>query len=91
MCEYDIQIGTSYHCPIVNMTSTELICQITSDSMLNGTVAYTVRVARHGYGYLNSQSQLWFIFEASILNITPMIGKRFSSYVTFHHSIAFDH
>nr|ACD54600.1 fibrocystin-like protein [Adineta vaga] len=75
MCEYDIQIGSSYHCPIMNMTSTELICEITSNSMLNGSTNYLVRVARDRYGYLKSQDQLQFAFQASILNITPMTGS----------------
>lgn len=58
--------------------------------MLNGTVAYIVRVARRGYGYLMSQKQLQFTFDAAILNITPAIGKHFFE-IIFHYCTVFHH
>lgn len=73
MCEYDVQIGSSYHCPIINMSSTEIRCEITVRSMLNATMSQIVRVARHRQGYLGKQFQ--FQFLASISNISPMIGR----------------
>ena len=75
ICDYDIQIGSSYHCPIINMSSNQLVCQITARSMLDPRTSHTVRVARHRQGYLANQNQLQFRFLPSISNITPMIGK----------------
>ncbi|CAF4003686.1 unnamed protein product, partial [Rotaria magnacalcarata] len=75
ICDYDIQIGPSYHCPIVNMSSSELRCQITTRSMLDPRTIYMVRVVRAQQGYLASQSQLQFQFLPSISNITPTIGS----------------
>ncbi|CAF3595884.1 unnamed protein product [Rotaria sordida] len=75
MCDYDIQIGTSYHCPIINMSSTELLCQITTYSMLDPRTDHIVRVARYRQGYLANQNQMRFRFLPSISNITPMIGS----------------
>jgi hypothetical protein len=81
MCDYDIQIGSSYHCPIINMSSNELLCQITPGSMLDPRTSLTVRVARYRQGYLASENQLQFIFLPSISNITPMIGRIFEKFL----------
>ena len=79
VCDYDIQIGSSYHCPIINKTSTQLRCQITAGSMLDPTEDNIVRVARARQGYLACQKQLKFQFLPSISNIRPMIGNFFKN------------
>ena len=75
MCDYDIQIGPSYHCPITNMSMTELRCRITARSMLDPRTTHIVRVARYHQGYLANQNQVRFKFQPSISNITPMNGR----------------
>lgn len=81
ICDYDIQIGPSYHCPIVNMSSSELRCQITPRSMLDPTIIYTVRVVRVQQGYLASENQLQFQFLPSISNINPTTGNACTQYL----------
>ena len=76
MCDYDIQIGSSYHCPIVNMSSSQLICQITAGSMLDPRRNQLVRIARNRQGYLGTLYRMLFKLQPSIFNITPMLGKR---------------
>ncbi|CAF3294041.1 unnamed protein product [Rotaria sp. Silwood2] len=75
MCDYDIQIGSSYHCPIINMSSNTLTCQITANSTLDARTNQTVRVARHRQGYLSSRIPLKFRFLPSISSISPTIGS----------------
>ncbi|CAM4971603.1 unnamed protein product [Rotaria socialis] len=75
MNEYDIQIGPSYHCPIINISSTTLLCQITVNSTLNAAINQSVRVARACQGYLGSNGLLQFNFKASISNISPSMGS----------------
>ena len=77
MCDYDIQIGSSYHCPIINMSTTQLICEITAGSMLDPRTSQDVRVARHHQGYLGARYRMQFQLQAAISNITPMIGNDF--------------
>ena len=75
LCEYDIQIGSSYHCPMMNITSTELSCQIGGRSMLDPRIIHFVRVARHQRGFLASQNQLQLQFLPSISQISPTTGQ----------------
>ena len=74
LCEYQIQIGSSYHCPMMNMSSTELSCQIGGRSMLDPRIIHSVRVIRHQRGFVASQNQLEFQFLPSISNISPTTG-----------------
>lgn len=73
-CEYEIEIGSSYRCPILSKSSTQLRCQISSGSMLDPTRENPVRVYRKSQGYLACRNQLKFQFIPSIFNITPTIG-----------------
>ncbi|UJR08495.1 hypothetical protein I4U23_012761 [Adineta vaga] len=75
LCEYDIQFGASHHCPLINKTSNQMTCQITSNSMLDGSTSYAVRVLRYRQGYLRDEMSIRFNFLASISNITPMKGS----------------
>lgn len=75
VCENDIQIGSSYHCPIINASSTQLQCQITNGSLLNAKTNQAVKVAIDRQGYLNVNGQLSFQFQASISSISPNFGK----------------
>ncbi|CAF4657274.1 unnamed protein product [Rotaria sp. Silwood1] len=75
MCDYDIQIGSSYHCPIINMSSNTLTCQIMANSTLDARTNQTVRVARHRQGYLSNRIPLKFRFLPSISSISPTIGS----------------
>ena len=75
LCDYDIQIGSSYHCPVTNLSSTELRCQITGQSLLDPNVNNAVRVARHQQGFLATENQLRFRLLPSISQITPISGK----------------
>jgi len=75
LCDYDIEIGSSYHCPIVNITSTSIRCRIGSLSMLDPRIKHNVRVNRYRQGYLSCENQIQFQFLPSISNISPSIGK----------------
>ena len=77
LCEYEIEIGSSYHCPIINKTSTELRCLIGPGSMLDPRIEYSIRVSKLKQGYLATQNTIKFRFIPSISNITPMIGLLF--------------
>lgn len=45
--------------------------------MLDPRTSHDVRVARHRQGYLGTRYRMQFKLQASISNITPMIGKLF--------------
>ncbi|CAF3925163.1 unnamed protein product [Rotaria sp. Silwood2] len=73
-CENDVQIGSSYHCPITSASSTQLQCQIGVGSLINAKTRQIVQVARDRQGYLTSDGQLCFQFQASISNVSPNFG-----------------
>lgn len=75
MCEYSVRIGSSYSCPIINMTSNRILCRIGTGSMLDPRVSHTVRVARNRRGYLANENSMEFTFQSSIFNITPNAGS----------------
>lgn len=74
LCEYNVEIGSSYHCPLVTMTRTELICRIENGSLLDTRRNHVVRVTRLGQGYLGSSDELLFTFLTSIFSISPSSG-----------------
>lgn len=78
LCEYEIEIGSSYRCPMRNKTSSELRCVIGSGSMLDPRIEYPIRVSKLKQGYLATGNALKFRFIPSISNITPMIGLLFN-------------
>jgi len=74
ICENDVLIGSSYSCPILSATSTQIVCQIGAGSMLNAETIQSVQVARDLQGYLISNGSLQFQFNASISSISPTLG-----------------
>lgn len=73
-CENNVQIG-SYDCPIINASSTEILCQIGNGSLLNAKTSQIVQVARDRQGYLVANGRLRFQFQASISSIAPNYGR----------------
>lgn len=74
ICEYDVQIGSSYHCPIINMTANQLTCLITNGSMLDTSTYQSVRVVHDRQGYLRNEGEFKFKLKPSIFNIYPTKG-----------------
>ncbi len=74
ICENDILIGSSYSCPITSATSTQIVCQIGTGSMLDAKTIQSIQVTRDLQGYLISNGLLQFQFNASISNISPTLG-----------------
>ena len=74
-CENIVLIGSSYSCPIVNASSTELICEIDTDSTLNAKSIENVRVIRDLQGYLSTNGLIQFQFQAQIFDISPSQGS----------------
>lgn len=72
-----VLIGSSYSCPILNASSTELICQIDTNSELNAKSIENVRVIRDRQGYLSTQGLIQFQFQAQIFDISPTQGELF--------------
>jgi hypothetical protein len=74
VCENDVLIGSSYSCPIINATSTQIICQIGAGSLLNAANNQSVQVNRDRQGYLINNGLLQFQFNPSISSISPALG-----------------
>lgn len=75
-CEYEVEIGSSYRCPVTSLTSTTLTCRIGNETRLfYQPSGYLVRVNRRGQGYLTSPNVLRFSFQTAITQITPTSGK----------------
>lgn len=75
LCEYNIDIGSSFRCPMINKTIDRLTCRISNDSMIAAYFQQVVRVSRVRQGYLTSDYELRFRFQPSIFSITPSIGS----------------
>ena len=73
-CENQVMIGSFYDCPIINSSTTEIICEITLNSLLNAKSIEDIRVVRDRQGYLSNNALVQFQFQASISSISPMQG-----------------
>lgn len=75
-CEYDIEIGSFYRCPVTNVTSTTLTCRIDNTTRLfSQPISHLVRIHRLGRGYLKSYNELRFSFQTAITQISPTTGN----------------
>ncbi len=74
LCENQVIIGSFYQCPIINASTTEIICEITSNSFLNAKSIQDIRVAQDLQGYLINDGLIQFQFQASISSISPIQG-----------------
>ena len=72
-CENQILIGT-YSCPIISSTSTELVCQISTNSGLLAGVSYSIQIQIANIGNAIHKNINSFKFIPSITSITPNIG-----------------
>ena len=77
-CENDVHIESSYRCPIIGSTTTQLLCQISNGSMLNPKSSALIRVSRDRQGYLINHGRFDFQFQGSIFSISPTTGKIFT-------------
>lgn len=86
-CEYKVEIGSIYLCPIMNMTINQIICQISRDSLLDPTVNHKIRIFRQNHGYLIKNRDFDFAIRPAISNISPQKGKKYEHEV-MHASIS---
>lgn len=77
LCENRVFIGSSYECPILNASETEIICEIASNSSLDPRVVQNVIVLRDEQGYLSNDGLIQFQLQPSISNIWPIQGYIF--------------
>ena len=73
-CENQILIG-DYSCPITSSSSTQLVCQIGTNSGLVPSVDYSIKVLLKNYGYAINSNSYSFNFIPQINSITPNIGN----------------
>lgn len=71
LCENHVIIGSSYDCPITNASTTEIVCEIASNSLLNPISIQDIGVVRDLQGYLSNNGLIQFQFQASISSISP--------------------
>jgi hypothetical protein len=76
-CENQVLIGSTYQCPITNVSSTEIVCQIGSNSSLDASMKQSLSVALNQQGYLINNGLLQFQFQASITSFSPNQGRVF--------------
>ncbi len=74
-CENIILIGSSYQCPITSATTTQLVCQIGTNSLLNAKSIQNINVAQNRQGFLSNDGLIQFQFQAKITNISPIRGS----------------
>ncbi len=76
-CENQIIIGSTYQCPITNVSSTQMVCQLGSNSLLDASTKQNLSVARNQQGYLINNGLLQFQFQASVTSFSPNEGRVF--------------
>ncbi|CAF3637436.1 unnamed protein product [Rotaria sp. Silwood1] len=74
-CENIVLIGSSYRCPISSVTSTQIVCQIGSNSLLNAKSIQSLNVIKDRQGTLSNDGLIQFLFQAKITNISPIQGS----------------
>jgi hypothetical protein len=75
-CQNIVLIG-DYSCPIISSSSTQLVCQIGSNSGLIPSIKYKVQIQIKNTG--NALQNDWYSFSLipKITSITPNIGLYF--------------
>jgi hypothetical protein len=76
-CDNQVLIGSAYQCPITSVSSTQIVCQITSNSSLDASIKQNLSVARNQQGYLINNGLLQFQFQASVTSFSPNQGGVF--------------
>ncbi|CAF4171105.1 unnamed protein product [Rotaria magnacalcarata] len=76
-CENQVFIGSIYQCPITSVSSTQIVCQIGSNSSLDASTIQNISVARDQQGFLINNGLLQFQFQASVTNFSPNQGRLF--------------
>ena len=74
-CENILLIGSSYSCPITSASTTQLTCQIGTNSILNAKSIQNVNVAHDRQGFLSNDGLIQFQFQAKITAISPAQGS----------------
>ncbi|CAF3091006.1 unnamed protein product [Rotaria socialis] len=74
-CENQVFIGSIYQCPITSVSSTQIVCQIGSNSSLDTSTIQNISVARDQQGFLINNGLLQFQFQASVTNFSPNQGS----------------
>ncbi|CAF4567828.1 unnamed protein product, partial [Rotaria magnacalcarata] len=74
-CENQVFIGSIYQCPITSVSSTQIVCQIGSNSSLDASTIQNISVARDQQGFLINNGLLQFQFQASVTNFSPNQGS----------------
>lgn len=74
-CENIVLIGSSYQCPISSASATQIVCQISANSLLNAKAIQNINVVRDRQGFLSNDGLLQFQFQAQITSISPSQGK----------------
>ncbi|CAF0819146.1 unnamed protein product [Rotaria sp. Silwood1] len=74
-CENIVLIGSSYQCPILNVSTTQIVCQIGSNSLLNAKSIENLNVIRDRQGFLSNDGLIQFQFQPKITNVSPLQGS----------------
>ncbi|CAF3592631.1 unnamed protein product [Rotaria sordida] len=74
-CENIVLIGSSYQCPISSASTTQIVCQIGSNSLLNGKSIQSFNIIRDRQGFLSNNGLIQFQFQAKITNVSPLQGS----------------
>lgn len=73
-CENSVLIGSSYQCPITSAASTQIVCQIGANSLLNAKSIQSFNVVRDRQGLLPNDGLIRFQFQAKITSVSPLQG-----------------
>jgi hypothetical protein len=73
-CENNVLIGSSYQCPIISASTTQLVCQIASNSLLDAQSIQALQVAQVRQGFLSNTGLIQFQFQAKITSVSPLQG-----------------
>jgi len=74
-CENSVLIGSSYQCPITSATTTQIVCQIGSNSLLSASAVQNVFITKDRQGFHSNNGRIQFQFQAKITNISPTQGS----------------
>ncbi|CAF2963963.1 unnamed protein product [Rotaria sp. Silwood2] len=74
-CENIVLIGSTYQCPISSASTTQIVCQIGSNSLLNAKSIQSFNVIKDRQGFLSNDGLIQFQFQAKITNVSPLEGS----------------
>ena len=74
ICENSVLLGSSYQCPITSASTTQIVCQVGSNSLLSARTLQNVYVSRTQRGFHSNNGLLRFQFQAQITSISPSQG-----------------